>query len=64
VFVGGGRRWTECYCGLRCFEVKGGAQMELRAAIQRALNELGVPGENYPAPVANAYDILTEALRV
>lgn len=23
-FMGGGRRWTECYCGLRCFEVTGG----------------------------------------
>jgi hypothetical protein len=30
----------------------------LRAQIQRALNELGVPGPGYPAPVANAVDIL------
>lgn len=34
----------------------------LRAAIYRALNELGVPGDGYPAPVANAHRILSEAV--
>lgn len=29
--------------------------------IHRALGELGVPDENYPAPVANAVEILREA---
>lgn len=35
----------------------------LREAIRAALNELGVPGPGYPAPVANAVDILRAALR-
>ena len=35
----------------------------LRAAIDAALHELGVPGPGYPAPVANAVDILRAALR-
>jgi len=34
----------------------------LRAAIDAALHELGVPGPGYPAPVANAVDILRAAL--
>ena len=34
----------------------------IEAAARAALNELGVPGEGYPAPVANAVDILTAAL--
>jgi hypothetical protein len=33
----------------------------LREAIDAALHELGVPGEGYPAPVANAVDILRAA---
>lgn len=33
-------------------------------AIAAALNELGVPGGDYPAPVANAVTILTNALPV
>ena len=28
--------------------------------IKSALNELGVPGKNYPAPVANAVEVLCE----
>ena len=36
--------------------------IRLRVAIQAALNELGVPDEGYPAPVANAVDILGTAL--
>jgi hypothetical protein len=28
-------------------------------AIRRALNELGIPGEDYPAPVSNAAAILS-----
>lgn len=31
-------------------------------AAQRAKSELGVPGENYPAPVANAWELLDLAL--
>jgi hypothetical protein len=34
----------------------------LRAAMEAAQNELGVPGDNYPAPVANAVEILRTAL--
>lgn len=33
----------------------------LTAAIQSALNELGVPDDDYPAPVANAVEILLRA---
>jgi len=33
-----------------------------RAAIRAALDELGVPNEDYPAPVANAVEILSNAL--
>lgn len=33
-----------------------------RACIRHALNELGVPGPDYPAPVANAVAILEAAL--
>ena len=35
---------------------------ELLEAIDKALHELGVPQPGYPAPVANAYDILRVAL--
>jgi len=35
-----------------------------RKAIEDALNELGVPGPGYPAPVANAVGILRNALEV
>lgn len=34
-------------------------EARLRDAIQNALNELGVPGEGYLAPVANAHAILS-----
>lgn len=34
----------------------------LRSGIRRALDEIGVPQPGYPAPVANAHRILTEAL--
>jgi hypothetical protein len=34
----------------------------LHDAIVRAMAELGVPEPGYPAPVANAYQILSEAL--
>ena len=34
----------------------------LRRAAQAALNELGVPTENYPAPIANAVAILRDGL--
>lgn len=34
----------------------------LRTEIRAAMNELGVPGEGYPAPVARAYYILRAAL--
>ena len=32
--------------------------------IQMALDELGVPNKDYPAPVANAVDFLREALKL
>lgn len=32
------------------------------SAAHNALNELGVPGPDYPAPVANAIDFLSVAL--
>jgi hypothetical protein len=35
---------------------------DLVNGIRRALAELGVPGEGYPAPVANAIAILEETL--
>lgn len=35
----------------------------LRGAMGRAMLELGVPQQGYPAPVANAWEILREALR-
>ena len=35
----------------------------LREAIRAALHELGEPGPGYPAPVANAVDMLRAALR-
>jgi hypothetical protein len=31
-------------------------------AIREAINELGVPQPEYPAPVANAYEILNKAI--
>lgn len=34
----------------------------LRYAIRAALHELGVPDGSYPAPVANAVEILNDAL--
>lgn len=34
----------------------------LEDAVRRALNELGVPDDGYPIPVANAVAILQEAL--
>jgi hypothetical protein len=34
---------------------------QLRGAMRKALNELGVPGPDTPAPVANAVQILSEA---
>lgn len=35
---------------------------ELRGRVYAAMNELGIPGEGYPAPVANAHAILSDAL--
>lgn len=35
----------------------------LQVAIRKALNELGVPTPDYPAPVANAVEILKKALK-
>jgi hypothetical protein len=35
---------------------------KLRRAIDAALHELGVPGPEYPVPVANAVGILRKAL--
>ena len=35
----------------------------LRGAMSSAMLELGVPQQGYPAPVANAWEILREALR-
>jgi len=35
-----------------------------REALQAIINELGVPGEGYPQPVANAYDIAYKAVGV
>ncbi len=35
----------------------------LEGFIKRALDELGVPNEGYPAPVANAVEFLKEALK-
>lgn len=34
----------------------------MKGLINMALNELGVPDESYPAPVANAVDFLRQAL--
>lgn len=39
------------------------AGQELNRRITTALNELGVPQPGYPAPVANAVDILTNGLK-
>lgn len=36
----------------------------LRAKIQEAISELGVPHEGYPAPIVNASNILSDALRI
>ena len=33
-----------------------------REAFRNIMNELGVPGDGYPAPVWNAYEIAREAL--
>ena len=38
------------------------AMKPLREAIYAAMNELGVPTDDYPAPVANAINILGRAL--
>ncbi len=35
---------------------------EYRGAFQRIMNELGVPGPGYPAPVANAWEIAAKAI--
>jgi hypothetical protein len=35
----------------------------LVTAIRASLDELGVPGEGYPAPVSNAVEYLSEALK-
>jgi len=35
----------------------------LQVAIRKALNELGEPTPDYPAPVANAVEILKQALK-
>lgn len=35
----------------------------LRDKIKEALLELGIPGMNFPTPVSNAVDILSEAIR-
>jgi hypothetical protein len=37
-------------------------EQEIREDIQKALNELGVPTDDYPAPVANAVTILRAVL--
>ncbi len=37
-------------------------QLALQGGMRRAMNELGVPQPDYPAPVANAYDHLAQAL--
>jgi len=34
----------------------------LREAIRAASNELGIPGDEYPAPVVNAWKTLVNAL--
>jgi hypothetical protein len=34
----------------------------LREALTIVMNELGVPGEDYPAPVTNAYSVARRAL--
>lgn len=39
-----------------------GRVFRLEQDIDRALSEIGVPGEGYPANVANAYKILSEAV--
>ena len=36
----------------------------LRGALQQVTDELGVPNEDYPAPVANAWDVAKSALNV
>ena len=36
--------------------------IQLESAVKAALDELGVPGPDYPAPVANAVEILRAAL--
>ena len=35
----------------------------LKGMIRMALDELGVPNDQYPAPVSNAVDILNQALK-
>lgn len=34
-----------------------------RDALLQIITELGIPDENYPAPVANAWEIATKAIR-
>jgi hypothetical protein len=36
--------------------------VDLSSAIYQAMNELGIPQPGYPAPVANAYNILWQAV--
>jgi len=52
--------WALAYRNL-AYRAEDRAAKRLRAAMQAALNELGVPNEDYPAPVANAVRILAEA---
>jgi hypothetical protein len=45
-------------------EVRMTESEKLRDALRQIVDELGVPGPDYPAPVGNAYDIAQEALRI
>lgn len=42
---------------------KAEGSIAVKKSIRKALNELGVPGPDYPAPVANAVEILQGALK-
>jgi hypothetical protein len=69
------REWADRLVEFGSNESSNGISAQLRAhadaleklkvaegAMHNAMNELGVPGDGYPAPVANAYDLLKAAL--
>lgn len=50
------------YDALREYSEMRGKRDDLREALDKVRHELGVPGEGYPANVANAYEIAGTAI--